>query len=35
MDTSVLPEYLKDYLSLYIAVILESPVLRNGGKVKI
>ncbi|CAB4004421.1 uncharacterized protein C05D11.1-like [Paramuricea clavata] len=30
LDTSVLPEHLKDYLSLYIAVILESPVLRNG-----
>ncbi|XP_028410939.1 uncharacterized protein C05D11.1-like [Dendronephthya gigantea] len=30
LDTSVLPDDLKDYLSLYIAVILESPVLRNG-----
>lgn len=31
LDTTPLPGRLMDYLSLYTAVILESPVLKNGG----
>ena len=31
MDTAVIPEELKPYLSLYLEVLFESPVLRDGG----
>ena len=31
LDTAVVPEELKPYLSLYLEVIFESPLLRDGG----
>ena len=31
MDTAAVPEELKPYLSLYLEVLFESPVLRDGG----
>ena len=31
MDTVAVPEELKPYLSLYLEVLFESPVLRDGG----
>ena len=33
LDTAVVPEELKPYLSLYLEVIFESPLLRDGGTV--
>ena len=32
LDTAVVPVELKPFLSLYLEVLFESPILRDGGK---